>query len=228
MKADIEKAQFESQFEASPPPEFNPPTLEQETIDYHNQNRELHGLSPVERIDEVPQEIREYIAGGLEQSGIPAVEQPQLSKTKFVPGKYTKEQEVMYYRDNNWRPAKIVEHKSDDAGEAQLTIQRTSGTKTQRNTPVETEYSRVIPKPNDGERLKQFALREELKDGVMTKELKPGKKRLTKSADWEDRDKFIIKLTLNLCQYPPEDAHYLTIIKKTLIIIEKILIFIQS
>ena len=110
----------------------------------------------------------------------------------FIPGKYEKQQEVMYFRKDdkgvgNWLPAKILEHKSDDAGEVQLTIQRTTG---RNKAPVETIYNRVIAKPTLEELLKQNQLREGLKSGI----LKEGesRKKDKKSSFWEDRDKYVL------------------------------------
>tara|TARA_R110002126_G_scaffold146267_1_gene292219 strand:- start:2528 stop:5557 length:3030 start_codon:yes stop_codon:yes gene_type:complete len=131
--------------------------------------------------------------GGLEESGsIPTADPVAPSKNKFIPGKYQKEQEVMYYRKEDgggaWQPAKVLEYKSDEAGEAQLTVARTTGRK--KNEPIETEFSRIVPKPDAGEKLRQAELRNQLKEGI----LQPGQDRKDdkKSSFWEDRDKFII------------------------------------
>ena len=116
-------------------------------------------------------------------------------ESKFIPDKYVKNQDVMYFRkrpgqQTKWVPAKIVDYKQDASGEPRVSISRTGGSKAKQQ-PVETEMDRIIPIPNAGELLNQQALREDMKKGI----LKPdeNRKESKKSAFWEDRDKFIIR-----------------------------------
>ena len=120
----------------------------------------------------------------------------EKNKNKFIPGKYQKEQKVMYYRKERgggaWRPAKILDYRSDDAGEAQITIQRTTGGKS-KQAPIETIYDRIVPVPDEGMRLKQKALREEIRSGIFRDEdTAQGRRGSGKSSFWKDKDKFII------------------------------------
>lgn len=96
---------------------------------------------------------------------------PVDPKKKFIPDKYKKDQDVMYFRAKSegnvagWRPAKIVEYK-DDEGEASITIQRTTGSVKDKNTPVETGYEKVVSLPTDEERLIQEDLKKQLKESL--------------------------------------------------------------
>ena len=122
-------------------------------------------------------------------------ESEEEEESKFIPDKYVKNQDVMYFRkrpgqQTKWVPAKIVDYKQDASGEPRVSISRTGGSKAKQQ-PVETEMDRIIPIPNAGELLNQQALREDMKKGI----LKPdeNRKESKKSAFWEDRDKFIIR-----------------------------------
>ena len=118
---------------------------------------------------------------------------PVINSDKYIPGKFEKDQEVMYFRkgvdeaEGAWRPAKIVDYKSDQAGEAQLSIQRLDK---KDSEVIDTLHSRVIPVPNTGEKLQQLELREKLKDGVLDEG--ETAKKSKKGAQWSDRDKYII------------------------------------
>ena len=113
--------------------------------------------------------------------------QPNESAQKFIAGKYKKDQRVNYLREGKWRPAKILNYQADEAGDAQITIQKTTG-KTQ--TPIDTIYEKIVAYPDEGEILKQMELREGLKSGVDLDAEDAFKK---SGPDWEDRDKYIIK-----------------------------------
>tara|TARA_R110000765_G_scaffold121137_4_gene217167 strand:+ start:1631 stop:3376 length:1746 start_codon:yes stop_codon:yes gene_type:complete len=114
----------------------------------------------------------------------PAPEITPDSNPKFDPGKYTKGQDVMYFRGDKWMNAKIADYKSDDAGETQLAV--LMGDKT-----IDTVSENVIPTPTQAEKTRQSQLREELKSGIW-KDKSISKKDSGGSAFWEDRDKYLI------------------------------------
>ena len=103
---------------------------------------------------------------------------------QFNPGKYTKGQEVMYFRGDKWTPATIADYKSDDAGETQLAV--LMGDKT-----IDTIDKNVIPTPTQAEKTRQAELREEIKSGIW-KDKSITRKESKASSFWEDRDKYLI------------------------------------
>ena len=105
--------------------------------------------------------------------------------SKFVAGKYNKGDEVMYFRDGNWNKASVVDYKSDDAGEAQLAVKW--GNKT-----IDTIDKKIVPIPNDGDKLQQRLLRGELKDGIYKGPTEGTKKETKTGPFWEDKNKYLI------------------------------------
>ena len=103
---------------------------------------------------------------------------------QFNPGKYTKGQDVMYFRGDKWTPATIADYKSDDAGETQLAV--LMGNKT-----IDTIDKNVIPTPTQAEKTRQAELREEIKSGIW-KDKSITRKESKASSFWEDRDKYLI------------------------------------
>ena len=108
---------------------------------------------------------------------------------KFIPGKYTKGQQVSYYRvekgKGGWRQGTIGNYQDGGPDGALLSVKIGK-----RGKEVETTMDKVIAKPNAGELLKQKELREELKGGI----LREGENRKAdkKGSFWEGKDKYLI------------------------------------